>query len=270
MRRGDQLLGLAGLALLRAGARRRPEDVGALRAELAQVLARMDAEPYAQRRDLPERDVADGYEGWAASYDEPGNDTVALEEPLVRGLLDTLPPGPVLDAACGTGRHAAHLAAAGREVVGVDSSDSMLTIARRRLPGVDLRMGDLAALPLEDASVAGAVCALALSHEPVLGPAVAELGRVLRPGGRLIVSNPHPLATGILGWRAVFHDPATGEGRRSPSTPTPTGTTSTPSRRPVWSRVAASSPRSRASRPVSEPRVCTPSSTRLLSPACPR
>jgi len=40
---------------------------------------------------------------------------------------------------------------------------------------------------------------------------VAELGRVLRPGGRLIVSNPHPLATGILGWRAVFRDPATGE-----------------------------------------------------------
>jgi hypothetical protein len=35
---------------------------------------------------------------------------------------------------------------------------------------------------------------------------VAELGRVLEPGGRLIVSNPHPLATAILGWRAVFVD----------------------------------------------------------------
>jgi SAM-dependent methyltransferase len=219
MRRGDQLLGLGGLALLRAGARRRLEDVEALRAELAQILARLGAEPYAQRRDLPERDVAAGYEGWAASYDEPGNDTVALEEPLVRGLLDTLPPGPVLDAACGTGRHAAHLAGAGREVIGVDASEAMLAVARRRLPGADLRVGDLAALPLPDASVAGAVCALALSHEPDLGPAVAELGRVLRPGGRLVISNQHPLATGVLGWRCVFRDPDSGERTTIPEYP---------------------------------------------------
>lgn len=88
----------------------------------------------------------------------------------------------------------------------MDFSEAMLARARERLPGLDLRRGELTALPLEDGSVAAAVCALALSHLPSLGPAVAELARVLRPGGRLVISNPHPFATGVLGWRAVFAD----------------------------------------------------------------
>lgn len=123
---------------------------------------------------------------------------------MVRGLLDELPDGPVLDAACGTGRHAAYLAARGHSVLGVDASEEMLARARARLPAVDLRVGELAALPVADASVVGAVCALALSHLPEMAPAILELGRVLAPGGRLVVSNPHPFATGVLGWRAVF------------------------------------------------------------------
>jgi len=77
---------------------------------------------------------------------------------VVRSLLDDLPPGPVLDAACGTGRHATYLAAAGREVIGIDSSEAMLIRARAKLPGADLPLGDLAALPLDDRAVSGAVC----------------------------------------------------------------------------------------------------------------
>lgn len=212
-RRGHYLLGIEGLALLRAGARREYGGVEARTAEIAEMVARLDEQPYAERRDLPEAEVEPGYDQWAAAYDEPGNDTIALEEPVVRGLLDRLPAGAVLDAACGTGRHAAHLREAGRErVIGVDASESMLARAREKLPGVDFRRGELTALPLGDAEVDAAVCALALSHLPEIGPAVAELGRVLRPGGRLIVSNPHPFATAVLGWRAVFVDR---EGRRT-------------------------------------------------------
>ena len=153
-----------------------------------------------------------GYAAWAESYDEPGNDTIELEEPAVRGLLDELPAGPVLDAACGTGRHTAYLVTAGRDVVGVDANEAMLARARAKLPGIDLRLGGLTALPCDDGIFAGAVCALALSHVPDLVPAITELGRVLRPGGRLVISNPHPFAVGVLGWRAVFADEA---GRRS-------------------------------------------------------
>ena len=64
----------------------------------------------------------------------------------------------------------------------------------------------------------GAVCALALSHLPQIAPAIAELGRVLAPGGRLIVSDPHPLASGVLGWRAVYTDSA-GQRRMIPEHP---------------------------------------------------
>jgi SAM-dependent methyltransferase len=202
-RHGDYLLGIEGLALLRA---RGPLDERVR--DMRELLAAFDDEP----RSLPSVDVGAGYAGWAESYDEPGNDTVAAEEPVVRALLDELPlDGPVLDAACGTGRHAAYLAAAGREVVGVDASEAMLARARAKLPDVDFRTGELESLPVADGSMAGAVCALALSHVADMKPAIAELARVLKPGGRLVVSNPHPFATGVLGWRAVYTDPASGE-----------------------------------------------------------
>lgn len=206
-REGHYLLGIEGLALLRGGARR---DFGRVQDrvhELEAIAARLEEPPYSRRRALPEADVEAGYACWAESYDDPGNDVIAVEQPVVRALLDALPPGTVLDAACGTGRHAAYLAAAGRDVIGVDSSGEMLARARAKLPGVDLRLGELTALPLDDGAVAGVVCALALSHLPELESAVAELGRVLAAGGRLVISNPHPFATGVLGWRAVFVDP---------------------------------------------------------------
>lgn len=202
------LLGIEGLALLRANARRSYAQLDARVGEIGEIVAGLEAAP-GERRDLPAVDAAAGYAGWAASYDGEENDTVAAEEPIVRALLDQLPPGPVLDAACGTGRHTAHLAASGRHhPIGVDASEAMLARAREKLPQVDLRQGDLTALPLGDGEVGGAVCALALSHLPELGPAVAELARVLRPGGRLVISNPHPFATAILDWRAVFVDEA--------------------------------------------------------------
>jgi len=211
-RQGHYLLGIEGLALLRAGARRSFGAIDARTEEIREILSGFDEPPYCERRDLPEVDVATGYAQWAEDYDDPGNDTIALEQPAVRSLLEQLPAGPVLDAACGTGRHAAYLSAMDREVIGVDANEAMLARAREKLPGADLRRGELTALPLADGEVAGAVCALALSHLPEIGPAISELARVLRPGGRLVVSNPHPFATAILGWRAVFVDP---QGRRS-------------------------------------------------------
>lgn len=212
-RQGHYVLGIEGLALLRAGARRRFSEVDARVVEIREIASQLDRPPFNERRDLPEAEVDAGYAQWAADYDEPGNDTIALEEPVVRALLAELPEGPVLDAACGTGRHTAYSIQSGRgEVIGVDASEAMLDRARAKLPQADFRRGELTDLPLEDGEVAGAVCALALSHLPEIDAAIAELGRVLRPGGRLIVSNPHPFATAVLGWRAVFVD---SQGRRS-------------------------------------------------------
>jgi len=199
MRESDHQIGLHGLALLRASG---PDAVAGHREAIRALLTSPDATP----RELRTLDPAAGYAAWAASYDGPGNRTVAAEEPAVRALLADLPAGVALDAGCGTGRHAAHLAALGHAVIGVDASPEMLVLARERVPGGDFRVGDLRALPVADCTAAVVVCALALSHLPDLG-AVAELARVLRPGGTLVLSNPHPFATAVLGARAWCRTP---------------------------------------------------------------
>nr|WP_269449967.1 class I SAM-dependent methyltransferase [Auraticoccus cholistanensis] len=101
-----------------------------------------------------------------------------------------LPAGDALDAACGTGRLTRHLAARHR-VVGVDSSPDMLRRAAARLPGVDLRLGELDRLPVADDAVDLVASTLALSHVGDLAAVMAEFARVLRPGGDLLVSDVH-------------------------------------------------------------------------------
>ena len=101
-------------------------------------------------------------------------------------MLDRLPRGIALDAACGTGRHTAYLASLGHTVIGVDSSAAMLERARERVPGGEFHEADLHDLPLPDDHVDLVLCALALMHVPDLEPVLAEFVRVLRPGGDLV------------------------------------------------------------------------------------
>ncbi|MFZ1425883.1 MAG: class I SAM-dependent methyltransferase, partial [Geminicoccaceae bacterium] len=97
------------------------------------------------------------------------------------------------------------------ELVGVDASPAMLARARAKLPQARFEQGDLTALPLPDASVDAALCALALVHLPDLRPALAELARVVRPGGRIVISDVHPFLT-TLGWQAQFRTATGGTG----------------------------------------------------------
>ena len=78
-----------------------------------------------------------GYSLWSDSYDEPGNPIVALEEEVVHDLIRSVLAGRALDAACGTGRHAAHLVQMGHQVVGVDLTPDMLVRARDRVPDAE-------------------------------------------------------------------------------------------------------------------------------------
>jgi SAM-dependent methyltransferase len=59
------------------------------------------------------------------------------------------------------------------------------------LPDADLREADLRDIPLSDNAVDIIVCGLALEHLPDLKPVLAEFARVLRPGGHLVISDPH-------------------------------------------------------------------------------
>jgi SAM-dependent methyltransferase len=157
-----------------------------------------------------EMSVREGYAEWSKQYDGEPNPLIALEEPLVLELIGDVAGLDVLDAACGTGRYAIPLAQAGARVAGIDLSEEMLDLARRKAAdsglSLDLRVGDVRALPLPDASFDLAVCALALCHLPDLNLAAQELARVLRPGGRVVISDFHPLCL-LIGWRTCFDRP---------------------------------------------------------------
>ena len=100
--------------------------------------------------------------------------------------------GRALDAGCGSGMQTALLAELGWRPHGVDISAGLLAQARRRLPGVPLVLATLEALPYPDACFDVAVCCgstLSFVDDPAR--ALAELGRVLRPGGRLLLECEH-------------------------------------------------------------------------------
>jgi SAM-dependent methyltransferase len=94
-------------------------------------------------------------------------------------------PGRVLEVGGGPGELAARIGAElGAEVVMLDVAARMVELARGR--GVDARVGDVQDLPFEDGSFDCAVAAWMLFHVPDLDRGIAELVRVLRPGGRLV------------------------------------------------------------------------------------
>src|SRR5947199_3736558 len=116
-RPGEYLLAMEGLAILRAWG----TDAALVHeraAEIASIIGKLDTEPSGATSLVPEYDVEAGYDAWAPGYDGMPNVVIDVEERVLHPLLDTLPPGRALDAACGTGRHAARLAARGHEVVG--------------------------------------------------------------------------------------------------------------------------------------------------------
>ena len=136
------------------------------------------------------RVVRDGYEhvadAYLASRPRDGADLAWL--PDLIGAVGR--GGRVLDAGCGAGEPvAARLLAAGLEVVGVDLAATQLDRARRLGGRLRVVQGDLAALPLGDASVDGVVSFYAVIHVPRGDhPQVFdEFRRVLRPGGRALL-----------------------------------------------------------------------------------
>ncbi|GAA1590443.1 hypothetical protein GCM10009678_85980 [Actinomadura kijaniata] len=186
------LLGIEGIALLRAFVGEGDRDF--VEARLAEVRRLLENEELAGAGvEVRRLDTVEGYRAWAGTYDDPGNAAFA-DEAVVGEIVDGLPAGVALDAACGTGRFARSLAGRGHRVIGVDSSAAMLDVARERVPEGEFRVGDLRALPVADDGVDLAVCALALTHVRDLGPVMGEFARVLRPGGHLVVSDVHPEA----------------------------------------------------------------------------
>jgi len=113
-------------------------------------------------------------------------------EALARSALPLLAPGDVLDIASGDGVLAELLAPHAHRYVCIDASPRVVAAARERLrglPNVEVREGDMHALPFADASFDLVALMHALTYATRPAVAVAEAARVLRPGGRMLLSS---------------------------------------------------------------------------------
>ncbi len=111
--------------------------------------------------------------------------------PLFGAALDAalvIPGTRLLDAGCGAGLCALLASLRGARVSAIDASPGLLAIARERLPDADVREGDLEALPYPDASFDAVVAVNSVFYAADMAAAMRELARVVRPGGRVVVT----------------------------------------------------------------------------------
>lgn len=145
----------------------------------------------AERRRQSETFFATKSGQWDHLRDELFGADIALR--AVAGLLD--PRWTIADLGCGTGAMTSIVAPHVARVIGVDASQEMLDAAADRLagtPNVQLRKGSLESLPIDAASVDIATLMLVLHHLPAPADALAEAGRVLVPGGRVVIVDMAP------------------------------------------------------------------------------
>jgi demethylmenaquinone methyltransferase/2-methoxy-6-polyprenyl-1,4-benzoquinol methylase len=150
--------------------------------------AQLDKQPH---------EVAAMFDGVARRYDLT-NDVLSLGlahswRRAVASAVRAEPGERVLDLAAGTGTSSLPFRDAGADVVPCDFSLGMLTVGRRRQPGLAFTAGDALALPFADETFDAVTISFGLRnvHDPAAG--LAELLRVTRPGGRLVVCEfSHP------------------------------------------------------------------------------
>ncbi len=153
----------------------------------------------ADSADPPGVNDYDSFAGAYAASNENNLVNAYYERPAMLALAGDVAGQRILDAGCGAGPLFAALRDGGAIVTGIDKSAGMLEVARWRLgDGADLQVAELGRpLPFPDDMFDDVTASLVLHYLEDWGPALAELRRVLRPGGRLIVSVNHPFAENL-------------------------------------------------------------------------
>jgi SAM-dependent methyltransferase len=149
------------------------------------------------------------YDSFAEAYTASNESNLInahYERPAMLALAGDVAGRRILDAGCGSGPLFAALRDRGAIVTGIDKSAGMLAQARRRLgDDADLQVAELGSpLPFPDGTFDDVTASLVLHYLQDWGPALAELRRVLKPGGRLIVSVDHPFVTSLMHREAGF------------------------------------------------------------------
>jgi len=108
------------------------------------------------------------------------------------GMLELGPEDRLLDVGCGSGAAVRAAASIVADAVGVDLSPGMIVRARKlagATPNVQFQVADAEALPFDDATFTTLLCTTSFHHYPNPGSAVAEMARVLTPGGRIVIAD---------------------------------------------------------------------------------
>ncbi|MBF6083346.1 methyltransferase domain-containing protein [Nocardia cyriacigeorgica] len=157
----------------------------------------MPASPASSAKAAADVPVENDYDSFAEGYTtETENNLINgyYARPAIIALAGDVAGRQILDAGCGSGPIFAALRDRGAIVTGFDASAKMVELARRRL-GADaaLHVADIAApLPFRDDAFDDAIASLVLHYLEDWTAPLAELRRVLKPGGRLIVAVNHP------------------------------------------------------------------------------
>jgi SAM-dependent methyltransferase len=137
---------------------------------------------------------------WASSYADREPRTLSVKTLMARqrfalqAVEASLPYGSkILDAGCGPGEMAAMLMQRGYEVWGIDIAEPMVRHARERSSANRFRVGDIERIPFPDSTFDGVVCLGVLEYLDSDAKALTEIGRVLKPGGKAVVSTPNAL-----------------------------------------------------------------------------
>ncbi|GAB3495700.1 class I SAM-dependent methyltransferase [Amycolatopsis cihanbeyliensis] len=147
--------------------------------------------------------VANDYDTFAEAYtaeNEAGLINAYYARPAILDLAGEVAGRQILDAGCGSGPLSAALRDRGAIVTGFDSSAKMVELARNRLGAdADLHVADVSRpLPFPDGAFDDVIAALVLHYLEDWTAPLAELRRVLRPGGRVIMSVNHPIVFKLI------------------------------------------------------------------------
>lgn len=137
----------------------------------------------------PVAGTIDTYNTIAAVYTEKYFDDTSDFAHIGRFISTVVPHGKILEAGCGAGQFSKYLMSKGFTVLGVDLSESMLELARKKVPGGDFRIMDMRNLTFDDGQFDGIIAPYSLIHIPenAVVSTLKGFNRVLRAHGVLCV-----------------------------------------------------------------------------------
>lgn len=149
----------------------------------------------------PSRDLWEDHAQWWIDGFTDGADPEYEEQILPLASAELAGATSILDIGCGDGQISRLMAASGAQVVGIDPTWNQISVAHGRGGGASYLRTTADELPFADASFDAAVACLVFEHIDAVDAAIAEVARVVRPGGRFCFFLNHPLLqTPNSGW----------------------------------------------------------------------